>query len=552
MTRVLEGTDVLSLLDATTQVRLDTAGVIGASYVAAGVASGGGRAFAEVTGMAYTLVPPLVDVPADGLALPFDWGAAITGTDRVELAPLTLEVQADTAPDFAGYSLGELGARAENGEVIVNVPAGRLIRALHLADLASEDVTLASQQQLTDAGRRLIVRTRDASGAWGAPVVAVRPVDAQGAVPATLTGASFDNGVLRLPDLAGPLRLAVVENGSPADFAVHAATVGTVSGWAAPTPVDLTLLGPDGATLWAFPGPMPGSVGQTLDVSVAVAAAVEKLRASGAQISGSLRLTSRFPCKVRMRLSDVVGNLVRTLPGATKLELAGEAVALPLATPLPPATPASVIADVTVTYRGMRLADVSDAMPTTGTHHGVVVRQDRVVRALPPLALRGETVSRIGLVGSCPEPAALLVRLIADAGGAPSPAGNALGAPGTANVDASSGVGVVWIDLPEPVRIDVPAAIEVSAGSGRFHWIADPDPLVRIVVLDPDPGGRPVVLGGVTLLTLDGPVLGALRAALPPTAFMGPAFAGQSPLVASALFCEVEVTDVELRYPRGR
>ncbi|MBT2518848.1 hypothetical protein J7E29_15505 [Streptomyces sp. ISL-90] len=554
MSRLFElgSTDVLSLLEPARQVRLDTAVMVGPTFGAAAAFGDAATRFDDIA--AITLRPPVVDVPADGLALPFDWGVPPRGTDRVDLAPLTIEVQADPVPDFGGYSLGEVPAKVDGGgELTVSVPGGQRIRALHLSGLKSEDVAFASEQQLADAGRRLIASVRDANGAWAAPVVAVPAVGGRNKVPPTLTGATFSNGVLRLPDLAGPVRLSIVENDSPADFAVHAATVGTVSGWAAPTPVDLTLLGPDGATLWAFPGPMPDTVVQALDVSVAVAAAVEKLRAAGTAIAGSLQLTSRFACKVRFRIGDVAGDLVRALPGTTTVELAGEAVAFPLAAPLPPAAPATVIADVKVVYRGRRLADVSDAMPPAGAQRGVVVRQDRVLRTLPPLALRGERVSRIGLVGYCPEPAALLVALVAADGAGPAVSDGsadapppALGIPGTANVDAATSVGVIWVDLPEPVQIDRPAAIEVSAGSGRFHWVGGPDPLVRIIVLDPDPGGRPIVLGGVTLLTVDQPALGAVRAVLPAAAF-----AGQAPLVASALFCTLEVTDVDLRYPRG-
>ena len=69
------------------------------------------------------------------------------------------------------------------------------------------------------------------------------------------------------------------------------------------------------------------------------------------------------------------------------------------------------------------------------------------------------------------------------------------------------------------------------------------------VVIDPDPGNRPVVLGTATapstLFTLQDPQLSATRVALPPTAF-----AGTDLVLASALFCTVEVTDTELRYRR--
>jgi hypothetical protein len=286
---------------------------------------------------------------------------------------------------------------------------------------------------------------------------------------------------------------------------------------------------------------------QSFDVTVAVAAAVEKLRAAGAAITGSMTLTSKFACKVRFRLDSVAGDLVRELPGTTTIDLAGEPVRLPLAAPLPPIAPAAVVADVKVTYQGKRLADVSDPMPPAGAHRGIVVRQDRVLRMLPPQALLGEQVNRIGLVGYCPQPTSVLVRLVPAAGTAvPGSAVPAIGPPGTVTVDAAGTVGVIWLDLAQPVNVDQPVAIEVSAGSGTLYWVTNPEPLVRIVVLDPDPAGRPVVLGDRTLLTVDQPTIATMRAALP-----AEAFSGDAPLLASALFCSVEITDAHLSYPRG-
>src|ERR1700754_1811729 len=96
--------------------------------------------------------PPLVHVPADGVEFLFDWGAVLPGTDRVELAPVTVDVQADRVSDFGGYPMGELGTQLNDGQLIVNVPGGRLIRALNLTGLKSENIALRSEQQLNDAG----------------------------------------------------------------------------------------------------------------------------------------------------------------------------------------------------------------------------------------------------------------------------------------------------------------------------------------------------------------------------------------------------------------
>jgi hypothetical protein len=531
--------DVLTLLNATREViRLDTA------VVAAPTAPG----FVSALQLnAIRIPPPLVDVPADGLEFRFDWGATPPGTDRVEMAPLVVDMQSDRASDFGGYPMGELATQTTDGGLSVSVPGGRRIRALNLDGLTSDDVAFTNEQQLSAAGRRLTVSIRDPRGGWAAPTVSVPAVARQGAIPPTLTGASFTDGLLRLPDLTGPVRVAVVDGDTPDTFSSHALTAGKVVGWGAPTPVDLTLAGPDGATLWNFAGALPDGAAQTPDITVAVSSAVEALRAAGEPIVGALKLSSKFPAKVRFTVSSVAGDLIRELTGTTTVELAGEPVALPLATPLPPETPATVIADVKVTYRGKRLADVSDPLPPTGAHRGVVVRADRVLRVLPPHALRGERVSRIGLIGYCPQPTALLLRLVPATATPDSAAGlSPIGTPGTAKVDAGSGVGLIWVDLPEPVQVDQPVAIEVSAGTGVLHWVTGTEPLVRIVVLDPDPGRRPIVLGSATLLTVDHPSIGAARASLPAAAF-----ADGAPQLASALFCTVELTDGELRYPRG-
>lgn len=519
--------DVLTLLSPEQKtVRLDTVAVVGAQ-----------------TQQIFVL-PPIVEVPAEGLEFGFDWGPMLSGADRVELDPVTIEVQAVRAADFAGYPLGEL-ATGPGAELTVNVPAGRRIRALKLTGLKADGRTFGSADNLKVKGYRIMVSQRGAQGIW-TPAVAVPPVDGSGPIPPMLTGATFDNAVLRVPDLPGPLRIAVVKGADPAEFEFLPLTVQHVYGWAAPVPVDLTLTGPDGATLWSFPGPLPEGSAQQQDVTVALSAAVEKLRAAASPVAGSIKLTSKFPCQVRFRLTPVTGELIRELPGTATVELAGEPVGLPVDSPLPQAAPTTVVADVRVTYNGSRLAEVSDQMPAVGAQRGVVVRQDAVLRVLPPLALRGEQISRIGLVGYCPQPSALLVRLVAAAPTVRGTPAKVLGAPGTVSVDASTALGVIWIDLPQPVRVEEAAAIEVSAGTGTLYWVADPDPLVRIVVVDPDPAGRPVRLGGHTLLTVDQPSIAAVRASLPAEAFLGAA-----PVLASALFCTVEITDARLSYPRG-
>src|ERR1700754_1227507 len=88
--------DVLTLLDATQRgVRL-VAVAVGARAATSGFLAG-------IQVAAIRVAPPLVDGPADGGELPCDWGAVLPGTDRVELAPVTVDVQADRVSDFGGY-----------------------------------------------------------------------------------------------------------------------------------------------------------------------------------------------------------------------------------------------------------------------------------------------------------------------------------------------------------------------------------------------------------------------------------------------------------------
>ena len=139
--------DVLALLDAPRQmVRLDTAG-LGAAAV--------GSSFASGISLAGIMVrPALVDVSAAGLEFPFDWGTALPGTDRLELASITIDVQADAVEDFGGYPMGELPTELTADELVVKVPGGQRVRALNLTGLKSDGVTVRSEQELA-AGQRL-------------------------------------------------------------------------------------------------------------------------------------------------------------------------------------------------------------------------------------------------------------------------------------------------------------------------------------------------------------------------------------------------------------
>lgn len=507
---------------------------------------------------------PVRDVGPEGAAFPISWVTA-DGADSIELDPVTLTVRCDGDADFAGIPLGELTAQTPGtGQMVIPIPGGRRLRAVHLAgletDTPGEDrVPLRNADDLAAHGVRLAVSAPDpVKGGWAAPVVSVASVGPRGAIPATLTGATFADSVLRLPDVAGGrLRISLVKGDTPEQFTPVGCRFATLTGWASPIAKDLTLTGVDGQTLWAFPGELLPGTEAVADVTAVVSASLEALRATGAPLTGALTLRAAAPSRIGVEMAEVAGSLLRRIPGTTSIVLQGEPEGfLVPGVPLAAVPPTTVVADLHVTYAGMRLAAISDALPQTGAVSGQVVGERPSYRVLPPEALRGETVTRIGLVGCCPEESALLVRLTAASAATPVARGASgrtsepsIGGPGVVTVAASARPGVVWVDLPAPVTVDESVAIEVSASKGRFRWVGEPDPMVRVVVVDPDPGNRPVVLGTAaapsTLFTLQEPQLSVTRVALPPTAF-----AGSDLVLASALFCTVEVTDAELRYRR--
>jgi len=549
VTRFIDVLDLLPAGDASAAGRLTAVGLFDAPVLSglAPDALPGREALAETSAI-LRLVEP-TEVGTDGIEFPFSW-APVAGSERLEVDPLELEVSA-ADEDFVGFPLGLVPVTQEAGGLRISVPGAPPLRGLTFDSLheALDDAPRLVPDGFTrDSRRHLIVRRRDpASGGWGAPELAVPPLPASGAVPRRLVGASMPATTLRLPDLAGPLLVQLATGDSPESFEIAALALTDVRAWAAPVAKDLRVVGPDGAVLWSFPGDFTSTATMRGDVTVGVAAAMERLRAAGGPISGALRVVSDRPARIRLRLADVDGAIVRTLPGTTAVSLEGEPTVIEVpGPPLDAAGPSSATAGLTLTYLGERVADISDRLPEHDAVSGVVVQADPVVRDLPPEALTGATVTRIGVVGFAAVPTAVTIGLAARA----DPT-RTIGTSAVIRPAPSSLWDVVWVRLPEPVTVTEPVVVRVSASEGRFHWAAEPEPLVRIVVEDPHPAGRLVVFGPPggqlsTLASLTDQALRLPRAALPPEAFRG-----GSLTVASALLCTVELTDIELRYRRS-
>jgi hypothetical protein len=509
-------------------------------------------AAATVVDTPYLAAQPATVGP-DGSPFPVTFAPA-PGATEVTVDPARLRILPALGP-------GSVSAQATHTwknhprRLVITVPDGPPVRSIRLDGLrldpdTDDEVRLRTEQHLRSRNLRLVVAPERPDGTVDAPWFSVPAVGRYGAIPATLTGATFTNLVLTLPD-PELTRIAITlsTKDRPDQFEPQENwTVGGVTVRRADVPRDPAIRGPDGAILWTFPGwfhgsAPPGAVDLTVPTRLALTAAL----AAGDPLTATFTLRAAVAGTVAVIRPAVRGALLRR-ENAVDLDLAFAARPLPLPGPLPPAeTPAAAAADVSIRYLGVRLHPVSDPLPSRSATAGIVVTGPPVLRLLPPAALDGERVACLGVIGRAPEPCELSVRLVDATDGSP------LSAPGTATIAAEPGPGlrVVWVDLAEHPPLHRPTAVAVTATRGRFLWAATggdaatgPAPLVRLAVHDPDPGGRPVRIGSTSV-----PVDDALtdRPGLP---LHGGSFQGRLPTITSDLRCRVELRDLVLRYDR--
>jgi hypothetical protein len=447
-------------------------------------------------------------------------------------------------------ALGTLSTtQHDDNAVDVTIPGGGRISSLTLTGLkqggGGELVSSGGLQGAAGGALRLAVSAVDAGGQVR-PLCVVPALGARGVLPAPLTGATFASRVLELPDVrATKLRLSLVRGDEPQSLSGVPTRVGGVQGTATLISSGLTLKGPDGTAVWSSPAELPAA-GQVVSLATRLRLALNAALAAGTPPDVTFLLTGAPGMRAGVATSALHGALVRAASAIPPIVLEGDAVPLALGDgPLAAEAPASAVADVTLTYAGIRLHDVvRDPLPAApGGVAGAVVGETAVVRALPPAALDGPPLVRAAPVGRAPEGCSLSVRLVDLSAGPP---GVPLGAPGAVELPASPALAAPWVELPQVQASGVPVGIAVRATSGRFLWAAagDGTPLLRLAVSDPDPGGRPVKLGGSVLVTLTETELQARALALPAAALHG------APAFSSDLFCTLELADLTLRYAR--
>lgn len=492
-------------------------------------------------GLSVSALGQQIVIPAGGHSVQFSW-PPVPGATGAEVTAAALRI----SPVPTQRSIGELSIK-QSGLHYEVTTANRRIRALKLSDLkftapgADDQTTLTSTSGLP-GGWRLVVTLPDGNGGWLPPSHSVPSVGAQGMIPATLTGASFSNGVLTLPDVvASKLRLTLAEGGTPDDFSPQSFTLGKVEGTETVSVTDLQVEAPDGLVVAAFPGDLPlGRPPIDIDVRVPLQTAMETAIAAGA--SPDVTFTIRGSGTISLVVIAADGALLREVPGVVRTMVEGEPLAPPLDGPFPTEVATLATGDLTVRYEGVRLLEtVTDAVPPTpGGLTGEVVMETPVYREFPPQGLDGRHIHRIGIIGRAPEATEVHVQFVR------AVSGQGIGAPGVLQLAASTEITTHWVDLPEHEPIAEPVALAVRAASGRFFWVVQGHPLARIAIFDPEYEPRPVTFGGLPLSL----TAGEMQTHLPGHAFAPQSFAGQSPVIASDLFLTIDIGDLVLRYAR--
>jgi hypothetical protein len=478
-----------------------------------------------------------VDISAPGRKLSIEWNTAKGATKvEVESAALTLY------PAVAEEIDPEANFRANGSGWVVDVPAGRRVRALglngfHLLD--GDDLTNAPPPDM----RIAVAFPAPQGGGFDSPRFSVPEVFQQGAVPPTLRGAAFSNKVLQLsPAVAArQVRISLVTGANPPEFQEQASQLETVQLVTHTAARNAKVLTPDGAPVWETPEFDPDADAAEIDLRQALEAALNEKLHAGKPLAVDFTVTADAPARSMVLFSGARGVLVRTQPGTVQTVLEGDPVALKLDASLPDEQPRSVTGDLTIHYHGIRILEsASDPLPAANAAlSGTIVRAQGAVRVLAPSALTGQQPARIGVFGRAPEACELAIEFVEVIG---DTVGQTLSPPAVLKLEPSTALATHWAELHQDLTIDKPAGVRVRANTGRFFWAQQ---VVRVSIFDPEPGGRSLFLNS----TLFAPVHES-ESHQPAFAFPAGVFRNAAPALVSDLFLTVEFSDLSLRYAR--
>ncbi len=486
-----------------------------------------------------------VDIAGAGHGFDVAWNG-VRGATVAEIDAAGVTLYAAVAESV----LADRPVTADGGGWRIDVPAGGRVRALGLRGFEDEN-----GQSIVDApppDRRIAVAFPPPAGSgFDSPRFAVPAVGAQGAVPPTLTGATLARGTLTLdPAVAARrVRITVVEGGTPSEFVARASSLQSVQLVTHTAARNATLAGPGGEVLWQSPEFDPDAEPAAVDLRPSLQSAFGRQLQADEPLQARFTLRADAPARCTVYGVHARGALVRRHDGIARTVLEGDAV--PLAAfagePLADEAPARVIGDLTIRYDGLRvLEEASDPPPAPADPvRGVIVGAAGATRAWPPLALQGQRPARVGVYGRAPEPCELALELVELNG---ETVGGVLAGPTLLKLDAAVVMQTHWAELGNGTALPSGVGLRLRCNVGRFFWAARADgrPRVRLAVQDPDPGGRPLVLGGASLVEIR-----TVESHRPAFVFPAAAFRGRVPLLQSTLFLHVDCSDLSLRYARG-
>jgi hypothetical protein len=481
------------------------------------------------------------DIAAPGHAVSLAWNP-VAGATAAEVTTASLTL----VPAVAEETHANATYRGDGAGWSIDVPAKRRVKAIALAGLKQP-----GGNTLTDSlppGMRLSVAFPPVKGGgFDSPRFSVPPVNRDGAVPPTLTGATFGGGVLRMTPAtaASRVRVALVAGDNPSSFNDQPTELTSVNLTTHAAARNAKVSGPDGVVVWEVPEFDPDAEPAEVDLRHVLEAAFNTQARSGDTLQATFTVIADPPAKAVVVLNRISGFLVRVEDGVVRTVLEGDPATPLFAGPFASEQPAGVVGDLTIRYDGIRILEtVSDPLPSATAIAGIVVGPGEGVRAFAPQALDGRRPARIGLFGRAPEACELaveFVQMIGDTAGPP------LSPPAVIVVEPDSGFGTHWAVLPDDLALAGAAGIRVRANSGRFFWAFNEAglPLVRVAIHDPDPGGRPVFLGSAQLLTVTAIDFHQLSFAYPRGVMRDAA-----PALRSDLFLTVDISDLRLRYAR--
>ena len=480
------------------------------------------------------------NVAAPGFAHTIRWsGVAGATSAEVEQASVVL------SPAMVTETQQNVSVTNQGG-FVVNVPSGKRVKALTLHGLKRTGGTeITASDGL--AGMRLAVSFPPVQGGgWDSPRFSVPAVNAQKMVPSTLTGASFSNRVLSLGDSvpAVRVRVSLVNGSEPREFEAQAAEVSQIHLQTETAARNIKLVGPDGNTLWQLPEYDPDAPSNDVDIRNALELALKAKVQNNQPLEAMFTVSADAPAEAVVSFRRITGALLRVKEGVVRSELTGDPVQLDLGGALADERPSSVTGDLTITYAGIRILESVSDQPAeeSAAVSGVIATASGVLKTFAPEALDGITPARVGIVGRAPEECELSLEFVSVNGGI---AGTPVGPPAVLTLTPDNDIRTRWVDVPAGVTLNGPLGLRVRANRGRFFWVTREQPLARVAIYDPNPGGRPLFIGTTRLKEIV-----ETNSHEPAFRFPVAVFRNVAPALRSDLFMTVDISDLTLRYAR--